>query len=90
MIRFPLLAVGSFGVHVIGNDRGWSFTGQVPIGIKQGGYTTEQDCIAAFAGWFRAQDLDFQREHVADLRNDVFAQVLAVPFRDGCEMDPRR
>jgi 2C-methyl-D-erythritol 2,4-cyclodiphosphate synthase len=33
--------------------------------------------IAAFADWFKAQDVDFQREHVGSLRNDVFAMVLA-------------
>lgn len=77
MTRTPILSVGTFGVHVIGDDRGWSFAGQVPVGIQRGGYATEADGIAAFVSWFRDQNIDFQREHVANLRNDVFLMVLA-------------
>ena len=73
----PLLAVGTFGVHVIKDARGYSFAGQVPIGIKRGGYSTLKEGITAFVDWFKAQDLDFQREHVGNLRNDVFAMVMA-------------
>jgi hypothetical protein len=73
----PLLAVGTFGVHVIGDARGYSFVGEVPRGIKVGGYSSLDEGIAAFAAWFKAQDVDFQREHVGSLRNDVFAMVLA-------------
>ena len=76
MTTSPLLSVGTFGVHVIGGASGWSFAGEVPIGIKRGGYATESDAIASFVCWFKSQDLDFQREHVADLRNDVFGLVL--------------
>lgn len=73
----PLLSIGTFGTHLIGDARGYSFTGTVPTDIKVGGYSSEQDGIAAFVTWFKAQDVDFQRDHVADLRNDVFALVLA-------------
>ena len=73
----PLLFVGTFGVHVIGNARGYSFVGEVPVGIKVGGYKSLEEGIAAFVAWFKAQDVDFQREHVGNLRNDVFALVLA-------------
>jgi hypothetical protein len=73
----PLLSVGSFGVHVIGDARGYSFAGTVPAGIKVGGYSSLDEGIAAFVAWFKAQDVDFQREHVGDLRNDIFAMVLA-------------
>jgi len=73
----PLLRVGTFGVHVIGGDRGYSFVGEVPRGIKVGGYSSLDEGIAAFVAWFKSQDLDFQREHVGNLRNDVFALVLA-------------
>jgi hypothetical protein len=75
--NFPLLAVNTFGVHVIGDARGYSFVGAVPCGIKVGGYSTLEEGIAAFVAWFKSQDLAFQREHIANLRNDVFALVMA-------------
>jgi hypothetical protein len=75
--NFPLLAVDTFGVHVIGDSRGYSFVGAVPRGIKVGGYSTLEEGIAAFVAWFKSQDLAFQREHIANLRNDVFALVMA-------------
>jgi hypothetical protein len=73
----PLLRVGTFGVHVIGNDHGHSFVGEVPVGIKRGGYSTHDQAVAAFVSWFKAQDVDFQREHVGNLRNDVFSMLFA-------------
>lgn len=73
----PLLSVGTFGTHLIDINGLFSFTGTVPVDIKVGGYASEADGIAAFASWFKSQDVAFQREHVADLRNDVFAAVLA-------------
>lgn len=76
MITAPLLSIGTFGTHLIGDDRGYSFTGTVPVDIKVGGYATKDEGIAAFVTWFKAQDVDFQRDHIADLRDDVFALVL--------------
>lgn len=73
----PLLAIGTFGTHIVCCSGIYSFTGTVPSGIKVGGYSSEQAGIAALAAWFKAQDADFQRSHVADLRNDVFALVMA-------------
>ena len=72
----PLLSVGTFGTHLISGDRGFSFAGTVPVGIKVGVYASEADGVAAFVSWFKSQDAAFQREHVANLRNDVFAAVL--------------
>ena len=73
----PILSVGTFGTHLISGKRGFSFTGTVPTSIKVDIYATEADGIAAFVAWFKSQDVVFQREHVANLRNDVFAAVLA-------------
>jgi hypothetical protein len=73
----PLLSIGTFGTHIIGDARGYSFVGTVPTSIRQGGYATQEEGIAAFVAWFKAQDVDFQRQHVADLRNDVFAALMA-------------
>jgi hypothetical protein len=75
--NFPLLAVNTFGVHIIDGARGYSFVGEVPRGIKVGGYSTLDEGIAAFVTWFKSQDIAFQREHIANLRNDVFALVMA-------------
>ncbi len=77
MTRTPLLSIGTFGTHLVCCSGIYSFTGTVPSGIKVGGYSSEQEGIAAFAAWFKAQDVEFQRAHVADLRNDVFTMVLA-------------
>lgn len=73
----PLLSIGTYGTHLIPSPQGFSFTGTVPTAMKQGGYASEADGIQAFAAWFKAQDLAFQRQHVANLRNDVFTAVLA-------------
>ena len=73
----PLLSVGTFGTHIVCCSGIHSFTGTVPAGIKVGGYSSLDEAIDAFVAWFKAQDVDFQREHVGNLRNDVFAMVLA-------------
>jgi hypothetical protein len=73
----PLLSVNTFGVHIIGDARGYSFVGEVPRGIKVNGHKTLEEGIAAFVAWFKSQDVAFQREHIANLRNDVFALVMA-------------
>jgi hypothetical protein len=73
----PLLSVGTFGVHLIESSSGFSFVGTIPTGIKVGGYSSIEDGIAAFVRWFKSQDASFQREHVGNLRNDVFVMMLA-------------
>ena len=77
MSTAPLLAIGTFGTHIVCCSGIYSFTGTVPEGIKVGGYASEQAGIAALATWFKAQDTEFQRAHIADLRNDVFSLVMA-------------
>jgi hypothetical protein len=73
----PLLAVGTFGVHLLCCNNVYSFAGTVPNTIKVGGYTSYHDGVVAFATWFKDQDIKFQREHVAYLRDDVFFLVLS-------------
>jgi hypothetical protein len=73
----PLFSIGTFGTHLVCCSGIYSFTGTVPAGIKVGGYSSLDEGIAAFVDWFKFQDVDFQREHVGNLRNDVFAMVLA-------------
>lgn len=75
-VSSPLLKIGRFGTHLISCSNIYSFTGEVPATIKQGGYKSEQEGIEAFAAWFKAQDLDFKREHVGNLRYDVYELVL--------------
>lgn len=76
MASSPLLRIGTFGTHVVCCNSTFSFLGHTPCGIKQGGYTSEQSAIHAFVQWFKEQDTEWQRAHVADLRNDVFALLL--------------
>lgn len=73
----PLLSVGTFGTHLIGGAGGYSFTGTVPSSIKVGPYASEQEGIQSFVAWFKGQDIEFQRQHVGNLRNDVFALLFA-------------
>lgn len=73
----PLLRIGTFGVHLVCCTGIYSFAGDVPRDIKQGGYKSEQSAIAAFVQWFKDQDIEFQRAHAANLRNDVFCLALA-------------
>ena len=72
----PLLKVGSFGTHVIKGDNGYFFVGTIPTNMAKGVYSTETDAIAVFVNWFKSQDADFQRSHVGNLRNDVFAMLF--------------
>ena len=72
----PILAIGTFGTHVTETAGIWSFTGTVPRTIKRGGYPTEKSALSAFVDWFKAQDIDFQRDHIGDLRNDIFTAVM--------------
>ena len=76
--RTPLLSVGTFGVHLISGPSGrFSFVGHVFCGIKVGGYSSEAEGIAAFVAWFKAESTEFQREHIGNVRNDVFSLILA-------------
>ena len=71
----PLLAIGTFGTHVIEHNGVFSFAGTVPRDIKRGGYPTELAAIGAFAEWFCAQGDDFIKDHIDNLRDDVLQRV---------------
>ena len=73
----PLLPVGTFGTHIVQNHGVYAFAGTVPNDIKIGGYATEQAAIDAFADWFVAQDEQFKREHIHQLRDDVLECVFS-------------
>ena len=78
MTRTPILAVGTFGTHLISSANGRvSFVGTVPCDLGGRSYASESEGVAAFVDWFNAQDAAFQREHIASVRNDVFALILA-------------
>ena len=72
----PLLSIGTFGTHVVENSGLYSFVGTVPSDIKVGPYNNEAEGIKAFVCWFKNQDIDFQREQVGNLRNDVFTAFI--------------
>ena len=72
----PLLAIGTFGTHVIEHNGVFSFAGTVPRDIKRGGYPSERSAISAFAAWFCAQGDEFINGHIDNLRDDVLDHVL--------------
>lgn len=74
--KIPLLSVGTFGTHIIGINGKFSFTGNVPNEFYGKGFKDESEAIRAFVDWFVKQDDDFQREHIQNLRNDIFALVI--------------
>ena len=75
-VQSPLLSVGTFGVHLGKNPAGtFSFFGQVP-NTCTGCYETFKEGLLDFVKFFKAQPVDFQRENVANLRNDIFVIVM--------------
>ena len=73
----PLLSIGTFGTHLVESSGLHSFVGTVPTDIKVGPYSNEAEGIKAFISWFKNQDINFQREQVGNLRNDVFVVFIA-------------
>jgi len=72
----PLLSVGTYGVHLTKNPAGtFSFTGSVP-NTCTGCYKTFKEGIIDFVKFFKSQPMDFQRENIGNLRNDIFAIVM--------------
>lgn len=75
MTSSPLLSVGTFGTHLVEGEKSYFFAGTIPSGIKSG-YQTEQEGVNAFVVWFCNQSIEFKREHVGNLRNDIFSLVI--------------
>lgn len=72
----PILKIGRFGTHIMKNPAGtFSFYGTVPTACD-GRFTTEDEAMAAFIAFFKAQTAEWQRENVGNLRNDVFAKIF--------------
>jgi len=73
----PLLTIGTFGTHLILNPAGsYSFVGEVPASISGNTYKTYDDGLAAFVDWFKGLSDSEKRDHVGNLRNDIFALCL--------------
>lgn len=74
----PLLAVGNYGLHLLSNPAGsFSFFGTVPADFSGQTFPAYAEGEAAFIDWLKAQPAEFQREHVGNLRNDVFTKFMA-------------
>ena len=74
---FPLLKISTFGTHLLDNPAGtFSFVGSVPAELTKARYATYAEGFAAFVTWYKAQDVEFQRDNISNLRNDVFEAVL--------------
>jgi len=72
----PLLAVGTFGVHIIYSSADhYHFVGTVPCELD-GFRGTEQDCKNMFFKWLDKQPICDRREYVGKLRNDIFVEYL--------------
>ena len=75
----PILSIGNFGLHIIKNPAGtFSFVGTVPSGLNGIISTTEKEAENAFAAWFNSLPVSDRRNHVGDLRNDIFEAVMNV------------
>jgi len=76
--KSPILSVGTFGTHLDKNPAGtFSFFGTVHGDIRSKCFETFDDAAKAFKGHFLSQDVDFQREHAPNLRNDFFSFIYS-------------
>jgi len=72
----PLLKIGTYGTHVIKNPAGtFSFVGTVAQNLPRV-HATYDLALSPFVAWFNSMDTTEQREHVGNLRNDIFAMVM--------------
>lgn len=73
----PLLRCGNFGTHTNRNPGGtFSFVGSVHKNLKRGPYVDEAAAVAAFVAWFKSEPAEFQREHIGNVRNDIFKLII--------------
>lgn len=73
----PLLHIGQFGTHVIKNPKGrYSFSGDIPVDIGRSNYETMEQAKGAFVDWYLEQTNEWQRDHIGNLRNDIFTAVM--------------
>lgn len=74
--KSPILKIGTFGTHILKNPAGtFSFFGDVP-NTCTGTFPTFDDALASFINFFKSQPIEWQREHVGDLRNDAFKALM--------------
>ncbi len=74
----PILSVGNYGLHILRNPAGsFSFFGTVPEELHAKNAETFDDAFELFAKWFLAMPVEEQREHAANLRNDVFVKLFS-------------
>ncbi len=72
-----MLKVGAFGTHLLSNGSGRFFwRGTVPADLKGKWYETEDAGIDDFIAWLKALPTEDQREHVGNLRNDIFLKFM--------------
>ncbi len=72
----PILNYGHFGTHILLNPAGkYSFFGTIPTSCT-GTFKTFGDALLKFFEFFKSQPIDWQRENVGNMRNDVFEQFI--------------
>jgi hypothetical protein len=72
----PILSIGRFGTHIMETPAGtFRFSGEVPV-VCDVSYKTYDDALNAFIAFFKSMTIEWQREHVGSLRNDVFVKMM--------------
>jgi len=74
----PILKIGTFGTHIVKNPAGnFSFAGTVPYGCE-GSFKTYDEAEVAFLKFFKNSSIEWQRENVGNLRNDIFTKLMGM------------
>lgn len=77
-VHEPILKIGKFGVHILSTPNSkFAFFGNVPVGCA-GTFATYDEAMSSFVAFFISQTTDWQREHVGNLRNDVFEIIFTL------------
>ncbi len=72
----PILKIGTFGTHIIDTPAGnFTFAGTVPVSCA-GTFKSYDDALVSFIAFYKSQPVEWQREHIGDVRNDVFTAMM--------------
>lgn len=72
----PLMSIGRFGVHLKKTPaKTWTFVGTVPSTCDKS-YKTYEEGLKEFFEFLKAQPVEWQREHISDLRTDIWTQYM--------------
>ena len=74
----PILAYGTFGLHIIQHcsGQGFHFIGTIPEQLTKECWRTQEEMISVFFKWLDTLSIADKKECIPLLRNDIFAQYL--------------